>query len=240
MSGVLPAILADLAAPTPPEAIKQRRATRKDGSTIIRNGQPLLLDYIDARYVMDTLDRVVGPANWQSIFEDAGPGAARCRLGIRVEEDWVWKSDVGTASNFEPEKGAHSDALKRAAVHWGIARDLYDSREADLDPVPAQQSQRPPVAQQYAPQPQMQTAGQPAQAPWACPVHGQFKVVPGGISKKTNQSYNAFFGCPVPNCNQTARGIPVPANLIPQPQVQQQAFDNSSNYTDPNGQGLPF
>jgi hypothetical protein len=38
----------------------------------------------------------------------------------------VSKSDVGDASNFEGTKGTISDALKRAAVMFGVARYLYD------------------------------------------------------------------------------------------------------------------
>ncbi len=37
----------------------------------------------------------------------------------------VSKSDVGTASQWEASKGCASDALKRAAVHFGIGRYLY-------------------------------------------------------------------------------------------------------------------
>jgi hypothetical protein len=37
----------------------------------------------------------------------------------------ISKSDVGDASNFEGNKGCVSDALKRAAVQWGVGRYLY-------------------------------------------------------------------------------------------------------------------
>ena len=39
---------------------------------------------------------------------------------------WVWKSDGAGATDFEGAKGAFSDSFKRAAVHWGIGRYLYD------------------------------------------------------------------------------------------------------------------
>jgi hypothetical protein len=39
--------------------------------------------------------------------------------------DWVWKSDCGTESQVEKQKGEASDAFKRAAVMWGIGRFLY-------------------------------------------------------------------------------------------------------------------
>ena len=35
--------------------------------------------------------------------------------------------DCGTESNVEKQKGESSDAFKRCAVQFGIARDLYSS-----------------------------------------------------------------------------------------------------------------
>lgn len=49
-------------------------------------------------------------------------GGIRCDLTILG----VSKQDVGTASMAEQMKGAHSDALKRAAVKFGIGAYLYD------------------------------------------------------------------------------------------------------------------
>ena len=40
--------------------------------------------------------------------------------------DSVSKTDVGTESNVEQQKGEISDAFKRCAVHYGLARDLYN------------------------------------------------------------------------------------------------------------------
>jgi hypothetical protein len=38
----------------------------------------------------------------------------------------VAKSDAGSASNFEQTLGAVSHCFKRAAVHWGVGRYLYN------------------------------------------------------------------------------------------------------------------
>ena len=46
----------------------------------------------------------------------------------------------------------------------------------------------------------------PVQVAGACPIHGQpWKVVPGGISKKTGKSYDSFRACPVRGCNEKPR-----------------------------------
>lgn len=38
---------------------------------------------------------------------------------------------------------------------------------------------------------------------WVCPVHGQGKTVPAGVSKQTNRPYAAFRACPVIGCERT-------------------------------------
>ncbi len=93
-----------------------------------------IVAYIDARDVMKLLDEVVGPENWQDEYQALDPqcSSVKCRLMLKVSpgaglpEEWVAKEDIGTASEYEGEKGAFSDAFKRAAVKWGIGRFLYD------------------------------------------------------------------------------------------------------------------
>ncbi|MCD8208522.1 MAG: hypothetical protein LUD72_11335 [Bacteroidales bacterium] len=88
-----------------------------------QNGVSLLL-YKDARCDMSVLDETVGPENWQRNHEVIN-GNLFCNVGIRVEDEWVWKQDVGVESYTEKEKGQASDAFKRACVNWGIGRELY-------------------------------------------------------------------------------------------------------------------
>ena len=63
-----------------------------------------------------------------------------CRLRIRVGEEWITKEDVGGQSEQPDEgdrrKAAFSDALKRAAVKFGIGRYLYrlKAQWVDYDP----------------------------------------------------------------------------------------------------------
>lgn len=80
--------------------------------------------YIDARDVMELLDNAVGIAGWQDEYYSVG-GQAFCKIGINFNGVWVWKSDAGTESNIEKEKGLASDCFKRAAVKHGIGRFLY-------------------------------------------------------------------------------------------------------------------
>jgi len=89
--------------------------------------------YIDARDVMDLLDRAVGIENWRDSYRREG--SLICKLELRIGGEWVAKEDTGVPSPFEGEKGEFSDAFKRAAVKWGIGRFLYDLdfKWVDLD-----------------------------------------------------------------------------------------------------------
>ena len=80
--------------------------------------------YIDARDVEDLLDEVVGKENWQDDYKMID-GKLFAGIGIKVNDEWVWKWDTGVESNIEKEKGQVSDSFKRAGVKWGIGRFLY-------------------------------------------------------------------------------------------------------------------
>lgn len=80
--------------------------------------------YIDARDAQDLLDEVCGPENWQDEYYQV-KNTMVCRVGIKIGDQWVWKSDGGTETDVEAEKGELSDSFKRACVKWGIGRFLY-------------------------------------------------------------------------------------------------------------------
>ncbi len=122
--------LADLRKPFPPAKISWRI-----GSTNADKTKGMALAYIDARDVQDRLDEVCGIDGWQCRYVPMHDKKTVCEIGLRlnVSQDlsgpkweWVWKSDGAGDSDIEAEKGALSDAFKRAAVRWGIGRYLYD------------------------------------------------------------------------------------------------------------------
>lgn len=112
-------IFAKLAAPFPADRVHWRI-----GSTTGDKSKGMALAYIDSRDVMDRLDEVVGPENWQNRYPHAN-GKTCCEIGIRIGDEWVWKSDGAGDTDVEGNKGAFSDAFKRAAVQFGIGRYLY-------------------------------------------------------------------------------------------------------------------
>ena len=82
----------------------------------------IMVPYLDARQIQSRLDEVILPQNWSNTFE-AESGTAS--ISIFINGEWITKSDVGTDSKVEKEKGKASDAFKRAAVLWGIGRNIY-------------------------------------------------------------------------------------------------------------------
>jgi hypothetical protein len=109
-----------LAAPFDPDAVSWRIGSMKKDKTA-----GMALAYIDARVVMDRLDDVCGPGGWQCRYSHTATKTV-CDIAIKCGEEWLWKADGAGDSDIEAEKGALSDAFKRAAVRWGIGRYIYE------------------------------------------------------------------------------------------------------------------
>lgn len=109
------------------EDIEVRIATCKEGKTT-------LLLYQNSRTAMNAFDEMFGEMGWQCEYYDAG-GQIYCRIGVYDDEsnEWIWKSDTGSESNIEAEKGFSSDCFKRTAVRWGFARELYTTPMIVID-----------------------------------------------------------------------------------------------------------
>jgi len=127
---------------------------------VVSGNRALAIPYVDARAIQDRLDLALGLINWQDEYECLADGAVICRLRVRIGDEWIVKVDVGGPSDQPDEgdrrKAAFSDALKRAAVKFGIGRYLYRQTPQwlDFDPVRKQfvrnsthhsPSQAPPV-----------------------------------------------------------------------------------------------
>lgn len=136
------AITAALAVPFEPRDVKYK-------PQMVKNNRCLAMAYIDARLIQDRLDEVVGPENWEDAYDLLPDGSVMCRLKIKLGDQWITKIDVGSPSE-QPDSGdrlkaAVSDALKRAAVKFGIGRYLYrlPAQWVDYDPVKKQIAQVP-------------------------------------------------------------------------------------------------
>lgn len=88
-------------------------------------GKLIIVPYINNRCVMQRFDAAFGATNWTSEFREIGNGFI-CRLTVNIDGYFVYREDGASKTNIEPEKGGISDAMKRAAVQFGLGRCLYD------------------------------------------------------------------------------------------------------------------
>jgi hypothetical protein len=109
----------------------------------------------------------LGPTNWWQRFVP-GENSVMCELTIRLPDgSMLTKVDAGgyagMADSGDDDKSGFSDAMKRTAVQFGIARYLY------RDGVPAFALDRyefETVAPDQAPAPQRPTSPQPQRGSW--------------------------------------------------------------------------
>ncbi len=100
---------------------------RIQSSGISGNGKPwaVVLAYVTNRAIMNRLDEVFGIERWQNAFKDHDK-AVECGIGVRFNDEWVWKWDAAEETAIDSVKGGRSASMKRAAVQWGIGRYLYN------------------------------------------------------------------------------------------------------------------
>jgi hypothetical protein len=141
----------------------------------VKGNRALVVAYVDARVIQDRLDDVLGVDGWQDECTPLDDGSVMCRLQLRFGNTWIVKCDVGSPSE-QPDggdrlKAAFSDAFKRAAVKFGLARYLYrlEPMWVDYDPVKKKLLSKPnlpPDAQpRRTPKPALAPTPRPAPAP---------------------------------------------------------------------------
>lgn len=83
--------------------------------------------YVDSRAVTKFLDEWVGWNNWTTEFYPVNNQIVG-KMGIwdETKNMWIFKSDIGSESNIEAEKGLISDCYKRMLVRFGVT-ELYSA-----------------------------------------------------------------------------------------------------------------
>lgn len=117
--------LRDLKRTVDPQLIRQRAGHRD------RNGHTHMVEYVEWHTVADILDEYA--PNWAHTVKDIRPIGDIITVTVAITIDGITREGVGTgkiASETGIKKAEH-DALKRAAVKFGIARELY-KKEFDL------------------------------------------------------------------------------------------------------------
>lgn len=118
------------------------------------------IKYVTSRTVMNRLDEVLGPENWWDEYTNLTDHSAVCCLSIRLPDGTILRKcdaggSAGMADRGDDEKSIFSDALKRAAAKFGVARYLYRDGTpefSDLNPHATDPHPNPsPVARQTVP-----------------------------------------------------------------------------------------
>jgi hypothetical protein len=162
------AIAQALAAPFDAAEVKFKPQT-------VSGNRALAVPFVDARVIQDRLDDVLGVMGWQDSYQSLPDGSVVCRLRIRLGAEWITKEDVGGQSEQPDEgdrrKSAFSDALKRAAVKFGIGRYLYRVKPqwVDYDPQKRQFLRTPALPVVTGPAPPKPAAAAPAAAETPAP-----------------------------------------------------------------------
>ena len=88
--------------------------------------QGLVVPYVTCRAIQDRLDAVVGADNWCNVYQRwNGNDKKDAQICGESRKEWITKWDGAENTDIESVKGGLSDAMKRAAVQWGIGRVLY-------------------------------------------------------------------------------------------------------------------
>ena len=118
------ATLRELRKSVDPRFVRQR-ADRRD-----QNGNFHMVDYVEWHTVADILDKHA--PNWTHTVKNIGPIGEIITVTVAITIDGVTREGIGTGRAITETgiKKAEHDALKRAAVKFGIARELY-KREFD-------------------------------------------------------------------------------------------------------------
>src|SRR5262245_57552218 len=200
------------------KAIAQALATPFDvdevkwKAQVVSGNRALAVAFGDARAIQDRLDDVMGVMGWQDSYECLPDGAVVCRLRIRLGAEWITKMDVGGQSEQPDEgdrrKAAFSDALKRAAVKFGIGRYLYrlPPQWVDYDPQKKQLVGEPVLPAPGAPaaKAKAKTAVQAPLTPSPSPPKwGRAEQAAGGVRLAAEQQAPA---------KEARQGRPAPAN----------------------------
>lgn len=108
-----------------PHLVRQREGWRD------RNGNVQMVDYVEWHTVADILDETA--PNWSHTVKDIRAVGDIMTVTVAITIDGITREGVGTglAQSEMGIKKAEHDALKRAAVKFGIARDLY-KKESDV------------------------------------------------------------------------------------------------------------
>lgn len=114
------------------EGVRKQEIKRREGWRD-RNGKTHYVDYVEWHTVADLLDRLV--PDWSHAVRGVVQIGDFVAVTAAITINGVTREGVGTgpADGETGIKKAEHDALKRAAVKFGVARDLYRDEDGSND-----------------------------------------------------------------------------------------------------------
>lgn len=214
-----PELFTALQAPFPENEIIWKVGARSDDGMLGK-----ALPHLDARHIQARLDETVGPCNWQDEYFEVITGsrllAVRCRLTLVIDGQRYFKEDAaylkGTASSEADReldvKGVYSNALKRAAVKWGIGRYLYAFKAPWVPLVDGRFAERPSLALANSPEEAAGTAEETAVelAPPMVPSGAEAPSEQSAVSSASNVSQTSSVEAHIPASTNPEAPTPAP------------------------------
>ncbi|GAB3917751.1 Rad52/Rad22 family DNA repair protein [Larkinella terrae] len=114
-----------LTAALQPEEIEWR-VQKKIAAEGSKPARLIVVPYITNRSVMERFDAQFGWQNWSNDLREV-EGGFLCTVTVTLPDGrTISKTDGASRTEVEPIKGGISDAMKRAAVQFGLGRGLYN------------------------------------------------------------------------------------------------------------------
>jgi len=203
------AIREALLEPFAPEEVKWK-------PQLVRGNRAMAIAYVDARVVQDRLDEVLGVDGWQDECTLLNDGSVVCKLQLRIGGQWITKMDVGSPSE-QPDggdrlKAAFSDALKRAAVKFGVGRYLYRLEHVwvEYDPQRKQIVRPPQLPDEALPRHRRRNQADAARPASPLTAKTPAKLTPAGKPTPTTTptSTSTATATPAPAVKSTSQALP--------------------------------
>jgi Rad52/22 family double-strand break repair protein len=174
-----------------PNLVRQRAAHRD------RDGHVHMVDYVEWHTVADILDEHA--PNWGHTVKDIRSIGDIVTITVAITVDGVTREGIGTgkAASETGIKKAEHDALKRAAVKFGIARELY---KREFDTIEPNMAEAPIVEAIVAADPIARTLGDMVTGKQL----GMIRAISRELSIDADGECNAFLGCRVDELSKRA------------------------------------
>ena len=111
-----------LTAPFPADAVHWKPLS-------VKGNRALAAAYLDARAVMQRLDCVFGVGGWKDAYQLVAGGSVVCTLSVKVDGEWIDKTDVGSPSRTAGRRRQAESRVQRCPPAWHSKRPYAAEQE---------------------------------------------------------------------------------------------------------------